>query len=367
MRSWRVVPVTKAARYRRTLALLICASVEVAAAANAKESAVTAVDETVETSIAGARAYKALPADFNADKASDEQLARYGLPPKPPASASAESIRLWFDAVELAKFRVVPTFQQTSVYHGPAKKVVKGTKPHAGLTPATSSNWSGLVVLDGTGVFDQKPTTVYGTYVVPTAQACGVNERGDYHSSNWIGIDGYFSDDVLQLGSETDINCTGGGGERVYSWFEWYPNPSTMESSFPVGPGDNIELIVQANNGQSSFLVTFGNWSRRQSWAVKMNPPGGTHLYGNSIEWIVERPEVNSALTTLTPYLQSVWTSMEATWGPVQTPKVYKPSAPATGEAFVVTMMSGTSWLSKPSLYSIATNDAAIFDRNPIP
>src|SRR5690349_16075681 len=73
--------------------------------------------------------------------------------------------------------------------------------PRLRLWESTSSNWSGYAVpLEGGGVSDTF-SDVQGTWTVPTVTGSG---RSTAYSSAWVGIDGYNTGTVEQIGTEQD-------------------------------------------------------------------------------------------------------------------------------------------------------------------
>src|SRR5262249_16810121 len=85
----------------------------------------------------------------------------------------------------------------------------------------TSSNWSGYA--DQTNLNTPQNgavTAVSGSWVVPSVVAG--SSRSSY-SSFWVGIDGYSSNSVEQIGTDSDVI---NGVPTYYAWYEMYPNPS---------------------------------------------------------------------------------------------------------------------------------------------
>ncbi len=58
-----------------------------------------------------------------------------------------------------------------------------------------------------------------------------------------MGLDGYTSSSVEQLGADSDCNGT---TPMYYAWWEMFPNPSQVlsTSSYPVRPGDQMTAWV---------------------------------------------------------------------------------------------------------------------------
>src|SRR5437016_6198193 len=90
-----------------------------------------------------------------------------------------------------------------------------------------STNWSGYAVQ----ARYHAVSSVAGSWQVPTAHS---DVEG--YSSTWIGIDGFASRTVEQVGTESDFVD---GQAQYYAWYEMYPLPSVTINA-PVQPGDQI-------------------------------------------------------------------------------------------------------------------------------
>ena len=83
-------------------------------------------------------------------------------------------------------------------------------------TSTTSSNWSGDVAETSlSNPQSDSVSAVSGTWTVPTATGTGTE-----YSSVWVGIDGYNSSSVEQLGTDSDVV---NGVAQYYVWYEMYP------------------------------------------------------------------------------------------------------------------------------------------------
>jgi hypothetical protein len=161
--------------------------------------------------------------------------------------------------------------------------------------PGTSNNWSGAVVIApaGSAFFE-----VDGEWTVPNPQL-GFEGVTDCNSSIWVGIDGWLgSADVLQAGVRCDVTTS---GQTIYAWWEWFPEGETPISNFPVSIGDDVEFQIFAGSSTLASIY-LQNWTAQVAMQFDIAPPAGTTLVGNDAEWIVERPTVNGALTTLANY-----------------------------------------------------------------
>ncbi|MCL4535195.1 MAG: G1 family endopeptidase [Bacteroidetes bacterium] len=178
--------------------------------------------------------------------------------------------------------------------------------PNIKVKNGYSTNWAGYAIPASGGVSD-----VIGTWTVPAVQQCGstttttttgTNVRAQVasngkaghgkpsstttgYSSAWVGIDGYNSNTVEQIGTEQDcIN----GAPRYYAWYEMYPQyPTNLSTgSFPVKPGDSITGEVAYTSG-NSFTLTLTNKS--QTWSFATNQTSSS-AQRSSAEWILEAP-----------------------------------------------------------------------------
>lgn len=306
------------------------------------------------------------PRGFNPVTATDQQLSLFGFPPRPDATKASEAYVMWKKAMLAAPNRIVPKLQATNISNGPIK--FAGNNAFAGAnaadrsaralpTAVTSPNWSGYVVNNPMGPFKQAGTYVYGSFIVPSAQqANGACDGGWDDSSQWVGIDGYGSPDVLQAGIEADAYCANGMMQTFYSpWYEWYPFNEVRITNMFIGPGDLIYVYVWADSTTVGHYY-IADQTTGQSSTLVFNAPSGTALKGNSIEWIVERPESNGTLTTLTNYTTDPWYGCH---GLTKGTKLFSPGQPQAGTAYSVTMLDNSS---NPISYGLmAPNNALTY------
>jgi hypothetical protein len=178
-------------------------------------------------------------------------------------------------------------------------------------TTAESYNWSGYAVTGLKG----SVTDAKASWIVPAASSCPVSTppgEGPY-SAFWVGIDGWSSNSVEQIGTDSDcVNLAGtqGNTPTYYAWFEFYPqnpyligsyNASGVCESDCVYPGDNITAEVlptsagrQApGHGGQQFTVKISDLggtnpaSRPWSFSISSSVPGAEQ---SSAEWIGETP-----------------------------------------------------------------------------
>ncbi len=143
-----------------------------------------------------------------------------------------------------------------------------------------SSNWSGYAVTGDSG----SVSAVYGSWVVPTVTG---SKRETSYSAFWVGIDGFNSATVEQIGTSSDIR---NGNAVYYAWYEFYPLQPMMQIStnnLPVSPGDTIYASVTYSS--NTFALTITDGSHSYSTSMTTNQLGYTPLR-NSAEWIAEAP-----------------------------------------------------------------------------
>jgi len=271
--------------------LLAAVATALASTALAQAQPAAATGTTGPTFIAGP------PAGFDPLAASDAELVRYGFPRRPDQSEPA-LYSLWLRMVTAPQTRLTNlTVQTTNIINGRT-----WDRRDLGLignaAQIGSDIWSGWGLNVPSGTFQLNQSVVLGDWYVPNigSENC---TYGPYYVSQWVGFDGDGnSNDVLQAG----IGQTACGQSTV-AWYEWYTNGCTGNEpacyqtniSLPVQPGNRVYVAVSywtaAPHGQA-YIV---NQTTQQSVVVQFNQPSGnsgSSYVGDSVEWVVERPEV---------------------------------------------------------------------------
>lgn len=197
---------------------------------------------------------------------------------------------------------VAAAWSGTGTHSSPASftlKVIPASAVHHGWQPprvgnknGTSTNWSGYAVFPkaqnvpaGKG---KKPagtttptfTAVTGTWVVPTVSP---STSANTYSSTWVGLDGYNTNTVEQIGIEQDW---ADGAPAYYAWFEMYPKWAYEIVGFPVNPGDTITASVAAQ-AKGAFTLTITNVTCKQTFTTTQRAPSAQL---QSAEWVEEAP-----------------------------------------------------------------------------
>lgn len=163
------------------------------------------------------------------------------------------------------------------------------THPRIPLKAGTSDNWSGYAAATSL-TNPQKGSVSYvkGTWNVPSL----TKTTNDSFTAIWVGIDGYTSPTVEQLGTEHDwIN----GNPSYYAWFEMYPLDSFEISGFPLNVGDSITASVKYEDN-NVFTLTIMNNTQKKFYTVPHSHTTSAAAQRSSAEWIVEAPFLNNVL-----------------------------------------------------------------------
>lgn len=145
-------------------------------------------------------------------------------------------------------------------------------------TTTTGGGWAGYVVYGG------KYTSVSATWTQPAVKCTA----GDQYSSYWVGLDGYASDSVEQIGTEAD--CIDKTAEYS-AWYDMYPAyPVTYSKA--VKPGDAISASVTFS-GTATYTLTIKDATEGWTETTVKSEAG---LARSSAECIVDSPSANGTL-----------------------------------------------------------------------
>ena len=133
-------------------------------------------------------------------------------------------------------------------------------------------------------------TSSTADWTVP-AISCGSAGSSSSYISVWTGLDGYTSDTVEQIGSQSA--CSGPTAE-YYGWYELYPE-ALMTFSQVVKPGDELEAAV--SYAGSTFTLTLRNVTEGWSQTVRASLSGARR---SSAETLVEVPASYTCATRQT-------------------------------------------------------------------
>jgi len=165
----------------------------------------------------------------------------------------------------------------------------------AGTTP----NWSGYAARASSASSRQDSvTSVSGSWVVPrVTDPSGLNSSGKFNVYAWVGIDGFGTDTVEQVGTQQVVLD---GVAHYYAWWEMWSSVNQQEpqiiSGMTVEPGDSMTGSVQyvsSGTNAGKFEMTITDTSRSndsyttyQTSSANQNPLATR----STAEWIVEAP-----------------------------------------------------------------------------
>ncbi len=233
-------------------------------------------------------------------------MAATALPVPVPASAATGSRAT---AHTSAGTPATPGDIVPGIYHVPiiGKQVLPGLGSLLGgerhATAVSSANWAGYADTDDTY------TSVSSSWTEP-AVTCSNSGAGlslgldgltglsnallggpDSASAFWVGLDGYTSTSVEQIGTDSDCDS---GAPSYYAWYEMYPDPSvTLPTADAVNPGDHLTALVTSNAAGTSFTLIIKDTST--GWTFSTTQTGSGYAR-SSAEVIAEAPSECTAL-----------------------------------------------------------------------
>ena len=220
------------------------------------------------------------PSGWDAVNATDQELSRYGYPPRP---SNENDLVEWKKIASGKWFK--PEFEIDKSVEHPGEGVVRNS------TQIYSSMWSGVIKDPGS-----VRSRVAGYWRQPYATAATTSRPA--FSSQWIGLGGYNENVIIQAGTESNIYTDSSGGYDV--WYEIIGTNITEDQinipNFPHSPGDTYYADIsfsKGNNGTASFYILDCDTESVTSFNVS-NIQYNYDL--TSAEWIFERPLVNDAL-----------------------------------------------------------------------
>jgi hypothetical protein len=171
-----------------------------------------------------------------------------------------------------------------------------------------SKNWSGYAIK----ATQDSVTDVKGSWTVPAVQG---NAKGTY-SAFWVGIDGYGSSTVEQIGTSSDTDSK--GRAVYYAWYEMYPAyPVTIQHTVSVG--DKITGEVSYASGEFTLTLvdagTNGFYGDATDWTETITQPGTTSMQRLTAEWVAEAPSSMHRVLPLADFVTVTFTDCQATIG----------------------------------------------------
>jgi hypothetical protein len=218
----------------------------------------------------------------------------------------------------------------------------------------SSSNWSGYAVTGG----NDSVSDVKGSWVVPALPLPGqlnACTSGTQYSSFWVGIDGYSSNTVEQIGTDSDCQ---NGSPVYYAWYEFYPK---FPYNIPIAINKNDVISAEVSYSGGQFTVSITDCSPTlntcTSWKHSEKMPNAKR---SSAEWIIEDSG------GLLPDFGTVYFGQDSTgvsntcYATVLLANEKEPTTGSIGSfgasVFEITMVDGTTVMSQPSSLSDGTS-----------
>src|SRR5207248_4717924 len=124
-------------------------------------------------------------------------------------------------------------------------------------------------------------TDVRGSWVVPKIQ--GTCPSSSQYASFWVGIDGYSSNTVEQIGTDSDCSS---GTPTYYAWYEFYPHFAYYVPNMrTISAGDVMSAEVSYSRG--AFTVTITDVTAKATFSKSQKMANAQR---SSAEWIIEAP-----------------------------------------------------------------------------
>lgn len=154
-----------------------------------------------------------------------------------------------------------------------------------------TANWSGYASVTNLSTpANSAVSDVTGVWVVPTVTGGAT----DAYCSDWIGIDGYTSTSVEQLGTEEDWI---GGSPSYSAWWEMYDTknkqPEQPITTMTINPGDVMSAEVRWVSG-NTFTLSLTDVTTGATFTTQQLL--GSTAKRSSAEWVHEAPSSGSVL-----------------------------------------------------------------------
>jgi hypothetical protein len=157
------------------------------------------------------------------------------------------------------------------------------------VTASSSFNWSGYA---DTATKHQTFTKVSGAWTTPSV-TCNAE---DQITSDWVGLDGFNSNTVEQLGT---ISWCFQGAPTYFTWYEMFPK-GTVEVGMALKPGDKISASVTRTNTSYALKLTDSTTAGNNISVTKTCALAT--CVDTSAEWISERPSFSIGIVPQAHY-----------------------------------------------------------------
>jgi len=236
------------------------------------------------------------PHNFDPTTASEEELAKFGLPKRPDQKKHLQAHALWHRVFGRRLKYIQPVLQPRRYRTRAKSERTKLPKGGPGAGSLITDNWAGAVSFAAAG---QTLMQAQGQWTLPsiwTPEWGPFAGADEYCLATWVGLDGYGTGDVLQAGVDQFINYPG-IGNGCLAWIEFFPSNAAAVSNFPVSPGDFVSVWIQylppPNTLQAGQAIMVNVTQGAATVPVACGSPD-VFFGGKSAEWIVESPQLSN-------------------------------------------------------------------------
>ena len=165
----------------------------------------------------------------------------------------------------------------------------------------SSISWAGYIISRSSSP-KFEVNSINASWTVPQVNA----SIGDGYSSAWIGIGGQLDKSLIQVGTEHDVI----NGQDVYTaWYELLPSFAVQLGTITVSPGDMMVASINlVNSVANQWNIQISDASTGQTFSRNV----AYNSTRSSAEWIVERPTINSKISTLADFGNITFTDCHA-------------------------------------------------------
>lgn len=223
------------------------------------------------------------PSGFRPEKASDEELERYGFPPRPVdvggKAWTEENISEWQDLVSGYKEAALPV-----ACEGPGAPYSTNDAPVE--YPLYGKTWSGQMQKPIFSNPEERAVAAIGKFYQPSGNAYP-SCKAHALVANWVGLGGWGTGKLIQAGTGTATN-----NQHTAWWQAFYPGGSIPPQYYPAlvfGPSSYMGFYAGYNRAQLKAYFYLSNESTGQVIPVVVGM-GEKYYDGSSAEAITERP-----------------------------------------------------------------------------
>ena len=233
------------------------------------------------------------PKDFDRLKASNPELIKYGLPPRPPQGSDQRIQDRWHRNMSLPLHYIYPSFHiKRNGSHNRKSMVVPDNS-----TTSMSPDWCGAILSPPQG---QRFLAVCANWAVPNVyppDSARIGEStwndGVYYRCITVGLDGAGEnacDLLVGTTSEVEVSCGHITRQSAYVRVRYPTNGPDVEiTNFVINPGDFICGRVHIDpTDNTKGIVILLNESSTQYTSFRYELSRDTHFGGGPARWGVE-------------------------------------------------------------------------------